>query len=188
MINWATIIVSVISFLLGLFGSLFLQWWADKKKRNGIKGALQLHLKDIILKECTPLRSEFERLIGNIQNYNRANMTFSSHKTFDGEIYKANNPSDYYKIYGTTNNKFAKLVSIYAIINFIKENMPSKVYSNYLKEVDENWTSTINQGISENQRFKNSPIFDNLRSNYDATCKNLISEIDTLTTLIKEFA
>ncbi len=109
MINWPTIIVSIISFLLGLFGNLFVQWWADRKRLNRIKGALKLHLKDIILRECPFLRSEFDRIIGTIQSLSRVNMGFKSFKTFDGEIYKANNPSDYYKIYGSEHYKFDKL-------------------------------------------------------------------------------
>jgi hypothetical protein len=187
MINWGTIIISVVSFLLGLVSNLFVQWWADRKRLNRINGALKLHLKDIILKECPFLRSEFDRIIVNIQSLSRTEMGFKSFKTFDGEIYKANNPSDYYQIYGSDHNKFDKLVSIYAIISFLKDNMPFKLHKNYLKEVSENLHDTINQGISINQLFKESPFLDGLRSNYIAACSGLINEIDTLTQLIKEF-
>ena len=133
------------------------------------------------------MRSEFDRIIVNIQSLSRTEMGFKSFKTFDGEIYKANNPSDYYQIYGSDHNKFDKLVSIYAIISFLKDNMPFKLHKNYLKEVSENLHDTINQGISINQLFKESPFLDGLRSNYIAACSGLINEIDTLTQLIKEF-
>lgn len=188
MINIATILVAFLSFILGLIGNLFLQWWADRRKLSGIKGAIETHLKDIILKECVTLRSEFERVIVNIQNLNRHNITFKSCKTFDGEIYKANNPSDYYKIYGSESNKFDKLVSIYSVISYLKENIPAQVHQNYLREVNGNLDNIniINQGISLNQLFKESSFFDNLRSDYVTSCNYLINEIDTLTRLITE--
>lgn len=187
MINWGTIIISIISFLLGLLGNLFIQWWADKKRLSRIKGALKLHLRDIILKESKILRSEFEKIMHHIQNAGRSPMTFRSCKTFDAEIYKANNPSDYYRIYGENDNKFDKLVSTYAIIAYLKENMPSKIYSNYLSEVNEHLYSNISQGISINQQFKESTLCQNLRINYVTICENLTGEVDTLTSLIKEF-
>jgi hypothetical protein len=41
MINWGTIIVSFVSFLLGLLGSVLVQWWGDRIRLGRIKGALQ---------------------------------------------------------------------------------------------------------------------------------------------------
>jgi hypothetical protein len=188
MTNWGTVLIAFLSFILGLISNLFVQWWSDRKRLQRVKGALELHLKDIILKECTTLRSEFERIIHEIQNFNRYSLSFKSCKTFDAEIYKANNPSDYYKIYGSTNKKFDKLVSIYSIISYLTQNIPSKVYSDYMREVDESLTtdSIINTGKSMNQMFKESPFFEGIRIRYIDQCQNMISEIDLLTKLIKE--
>jgi len=181
MFNWTTIV----AFILGLIGSLFIQWWTDKKRLRRIKGALKLHLQEIILKECHTLRLEFSRVIGTVESLTTPPMGFKSCKTFDAEIYKTNNPSDYYQIYRY--DKFAKLVSIYAIITFLKDNLPSKVYSNYKEEFNRNYYIPVNEGRSANQMVQQSPVFNMLRSETIALCNSLILEIDTLTKLIKEF-
>ncbi len=64
--------------------------------------------------------------------------------------------------------------------------MPSKVYSTYLSEVNENLYDPV-VGISVNQIFKESALYTNLRSSYIATCSDLISEVEMLSKLIKEF-
>jgi hypothetical protein len=187
MINWSTIIVSFVSFLLGLLGNLYVQWLGDRKRLHRIKGALKLHLGDIILKECVTLKLEFEKVIENIRQLNREGLDYKSCKTFDAEIYKANNPSDYYKIYKSDNNKFEKLISAYTIISYLKENLPSKVHEDYLIAVDRDLYEPINQGISLNELFRTSGIFINMRNSYIGKCERLINEIDVLTKLIKEF-
>ncbi len=186
MINWSTIIVSVISFSLGLLGNLFVQWVSDRKRLERIEGALRLHLQDIILKECVTMKLEFNRTIDTIKSISRESIDFKDCKTFDAEIYKANNPSDYYKIYGS-NGKFGKLVSTYAIISFLKDKMPFKIYSNYLAEIDQCIYLDFVDGLSPNQRFRESAQCENLRVTYISTCRMLINEIEMLTNLINEF-
>lgn len=186
MINWGTIIVSFVSFLLGLFGSLFVQWWTDWKRLNRIKGALKLHLGEIISDECITLKSQFQCIEYNIQNQVNTKPSFVSCKRFDAEIYKANNPSDYYRIYGSDNDKFNKLVSAYAIISYLKDHMPEVVYDNYWHEITSCRYSQNILGIVPAQKSDNS-LITLIENNAIATCRYLISEIDTLIELIKEF-
>lgn len=185
MINWATIIVSVISFLLGIFGSLFLQWRADRTRLNRIKGALELHLKRIILKDCEILLLEYEMIIVAIQKRNLYSISFKVFETFDCEIYKANNPSDYYKIYALSEiDKFETLVSIYAIISFLKENLPYKLHSEYMSEINLHIDRGLKTGETRIHHFESCAGCDVIRNNYITTGKMRLNEISELKKLI----
>lgn len=187
MIKWSTFTVSVISFVLGLISSFIVQWWNDRNKRIRIKGAIELHLKEIILEECEQLRKDYERIIIAIQTRNRHDLAFKAFERFDAEIYKANNPSDYYKIYGTQKKgKFEKLVSIYAIISFLKENLPFNLYTGYTSEVNTHMSEALERGENKFVHFETCNRCDIIRNNHKATAELRLNEIDNLKKLINE--
>jgi len=185
--NLTTIIVAFLSFILGLIGNLTIQWWVDRKRLKRIEGALKLHLTDIILKDCEVLRREYERIIVAVQQHTSYYLTLKVFETFDNEIYKANNPSDYYKIYGIKDaRKFEKLVSIYSIISFLKENLPHKIHSDYITKIDLHLDKNLKDGESREEHFKKCNNCDAIRLDCKSTCQMRMNEIDELKKLIGE--
>ncbi len=113
-----------------------------------------MHLQGIILKECEVLLTEYERIKVDIPKQNLHSINSKVFETFDSEIYKANNPSDYYKIYALSGiDKFETLVSIYAMISFLKGNLPFELYSEYLSKINSHIDRGLKTGETRNSSF-----------------------------------
>ena len=187
-INWSTTIGAILLFVLGLLGNLFVQWWLERKKFKRIKGAINYHLTILILDNCALLKAEYEKCIPAIQNRKTHQMGFKAFETFDAEIYKANNPADYFKIYGRNKGrKFQDLISIYSVISFLKDDMPFKVHKNYVAEIENHLDKNVQNGDDRLMHVKTCQSCCNIQDRCVNICNMRMAEVDTLIKLIQRF-
>jgi len=187
-LNLTTILVAFLSFILGLVSNLLIGWINDKRRFRGIEGGIKSHLQDVIGEDLTQLKEDYEMIIVSIEKQQMGSIKFKAFESFNSEIYKANNPSDYYKIYySSKRNRFKTLIAIYSIIDFLKENFPFEMHANYVTEINSHLDKFLKEDEKRLDHFRTCKSCNNIRNNYIASCRLRVSEVTELKKLIDEF-
>ncbi|MDN3582264.1 hypothetical protein [Mucilaginibacter flavus] len=177
-----------ISFILGITSAIIIQYLADRRKLKRIKGAILAHLKDSILPCCKGLIENYQ-LCQYILTHEHS-VIINTFESFNTDLYKANHPSEYYKLFYSSKvkkDKFLLISHIYSLVSFLKENLPFEMDESYNNEIERHLDKHVKANENRNEHRVTCNICKRIQEKYNNLYDMRIEEVKKLEKLVIEF-
>jgi hypothetical protein len=144
------IIGLVVSFALGLTSTFIVDGIRKHLKRKKDKEFVINYLKESTLKILPNLKNAYSFVIQNIEALGLKQCTIEAFEDFNSNVLKGITYTDYYQIFKRKEKRdFILLVEIIAVIDFLCNQLPSKINNDYFANVKNHLIETGNRGDKE---------------------------------------
>jgi len=141
------IISWTVPFALGLASTFIVDGIRKYYKRKKDKEFVVHYLENSILKILPKLKETYSYVIENIEALGLGKHTTEAFEDFNSNVLRGITYTDYYLMFTKRNKKdFIQLVEIIAMIDFLRQQLPSKVNNDYFATIDNHLLETRNRG------------------------------------------
>lgn len=141
------IISWTIPFALGLASTFIVDGIRKYNKRKKDKEFVIDYLENSILKILPKLKDTYNFVIKNIDSLGLGKHTTEAFEDFNTNVLRGITYTDYYLMFTRKNKKdFIQLVEIIAMIDFLRQQLPSKINNDYFANINRHLIETNNRG------------------------------------------
>lgn len=141
------IISWTVPFALGLTSTFIVDGIRKYYKRKKDKEFVVHYLENSIFKILPKLKETYSYVIENIEALGLGKHTTEAFEDFNSNVLRGITYTDYYLMFTKRNKKdFIQLVEIIAMIDFIRQQLPSKVNNDYFANINRHLIETNNRG------------------------------------------
>lgn len=170
----------ILPFLLGLFSSLFIDLLRNYIKNRRNKKFINSYLKFSLLPVLDKLIDNYITVKNRIENIGGGQIRIPVFEGFNSNVLNVINSETYFQMY---NYKFKIMNEIISIIDFLRENLPSDIHSEYYKNINEHLKD--NGEVGNASHVETCSFCKEEKKQYTSTIDLRIEEVEKLRERIK---